>query len=99
MDDKVRVDSETEKNASSLDQVQTFPSFLYDQILMQYGLKSIAVKNILQLANGIKNSQTTGLGEYAVVFGRMLGITQPAFEKDQTAFVVKTFYFFKEVQT
>jgi hypothetical protein len=54
MQDKVYRDIENETGPFAQRQAQPFPTFMYDSMIMQYGLQQIAIKVIVQLTNGLK---------------------------------------------
>ncbi|CDW83979.1 UNKNOWN [Stylonychia lemnae] len=80
MEEKVKSDLENISSDIDHKKAQTFASFLYDSILMQYGLKTIAVKNVIQLCNGLKVQQSQA---YANYLGRIIGILPPSLDRDQ----------------
>lgn len=52
--DRVYQDLETATGPVSERQVVPFTTFLNDQIIMNYGLYSLAIKNMMQMVNGLK---------------------------------------------
>jgi hypothetical protein len=55
MEDKMRYDIENYHIDYDNRKEITFSMFIYDAMLMQYGLKTIAVKNIISLCNSLRN--------------------------------------------
>lgn len=53
MEEKVKVDLESESLSFMERDIQVFHVFIYDSLIMQYGLKTIANKNIVQMYNGL----------------------------------------------
>lgn len=53
MEEKVKVDLESEGLSFMERDIQVFHVFIYDSLIMQYGLKTIANKNIVQMYNGL----------------------------------------------
>lgn len=53
MQDKVYFDLENEGKSIQERQPVSFPTFMYDSMLMQYGLYKISVKMLMQLTNGL----------------------------------------------
>ena len=63
MQDKVYYDLELENSSISERTPVSFPTFMYDSLLMHYGLYQISIKVLMQLSNGIKlinNDQAFG---------------------------------------
>eukprot|EP00347_Sterkiella_histriomuscorum_P001583 403371470 len=96
VEDKVKTDIDNLAQDQDPKKQQTFAAFLYDSILMQYGLKTIAVKNVVQLCNGLKMNQQQ---KYAAYLGRLIGVISPQLEKDQNEVILKSLVFFKDLQT
>jgi hypothetical protein len=93
MEDKVKSDIENENLELDQRKLPTFSKFLYDNILMQYGLKTIAIKNIVQLCNGIKAINSP----YSNYMMRMIGLVGPQLRKDEINIILRCHSFFKEV--
>lgn len=56
MQDKVYADLEAFQSTSIIDRCPvSFPTFLYDTMIMQYGMMSISIKVLMQLVNGLKS--------------------------------------------
>lgn len=53
MQDKAYRDIENETGNLNRRMGASFPSFMYDSMLMTYGLQNISVKMIVQMANGL----------------------------------------------
>jgi hypothetical protein len=58
MQDKTYRDIENETGSIDRRIGPSFPSFMYDSMLMAYGLQNISVKMIVQMANGLMNATT-----------------------------------------
>lgn len=56
MQDKTYRDIENEGGAIERRIGASFPAFMYDSMLMTYGLQNISVKMIVQMANGLMNA-------------------------------------------
>ena len=56
MQDKTYRDIENEVGAMERRIGASFPAFMYDSMLMTYGLQNISVKMIVQMANGLMNA-------------------------------------------
>ncbi|CDW83377.1 UNKNOWN [Stylonychia lemnae] len=96
MESKVKADLDIEKLTFEERDYQIFSVYLYDSLLMQYGLKTIANKNIIQMNNGLKLFTGTPFGSLIM---RILGLQEPFMLKDQVSIVVRSHLFFKEVQS
>ena len=53
MQDKVWIDLENESGPVQNRQPVPFHSFLYDAMIMRFGLQSIAIKTLIQMSNGL----------------------------------------------
>lgn len=73
-----------------------FPTFMYDSMIMQYGLQQIAIKVLCQLTNGLKQEQEQN--QFAHMMYRLLGLALPPMRLDEIAIVVRAHTFFKLVQ-
>jgi len=86
MEEKVKMDVEMEQLDFDQRKYQQFSKFLYDSILMQYGLKTIAIRNIVQLCNGVHHlfpmKNTISNETYVKELGRIIGMRNPAYNKD-----------------
>ncbi|CAI2363885.1 unnamed protein product [Moneuplotes crassus] len=71
--------------------------FFYDQLLMNYGLKKLAIKNIQSLCQGLISVSKKNY-PYASIITRILGFEYP-FEKDEIDVVLRSRIIFNEAQT
>eukprot|EP00347_Sterkiella_histriomuscorum_P023774 403333433 len=96
MDSKVKADLDQDLLQSCEERdYQMFTTYMYDSLLMQYGLKTIANKNIIMINNGLKSFEQYPYGN---LISRILGISEPYFMRDSVSIIVRAHLFFKEVQ-
>ena len=68
---------------------------MFDSMIMSYGLKTIAVKMVVQLTNGLKVN--IDYNPYGKLISRMLGLTNPPLRTDEISIVIRAHTFFKLV--
>lgn len=82
MRDKVYFDIESSNKEQVADRAPvTFPTFMYDSMIMQYGLFSVSIKVLMQLANGLKtvNSSTP----FGYMLAQVCGLAKPRLRSDE----------------
>lgn len=96
MEDKVKYDLDIENQEFSVRKPLSFANFIYDQLMMQYGLKALAIKSIVHMNNGLKNCEDSPYGSY---LSRSVGLALPPLRRDEIAVIQRCHFFFKETQT
>ena len=96
MQEKVWADIEQESGDITSRLPVPFPSFMFDVMLMKYGLPSIAIKTLIQMTNGLSFEKKSN--PYAHALSNMLGLAEPAYQKDEIQIVLRSHMFFKMVQ-
>eukprot|EP00347_Sterkiella_histriomuscorum_P019518 403341327 len=103
MEEKYKYDQKLEKE-------EAFPKFSYDYLIMHYGLKTIALKNLgsislvkqIQTINnsqqGLRNLIKEKKNTFAALLIRILGFEDPL-KNDESHIMIKSRKFFNEVQT
>lgn len=94
MVDKVFIDLENERKKIEKRAALPFYTFLYDHMVMKYGLQSIAIKLIIQMSNGLNITKEP----FAHLITRMLGLALPQLKLDEVQIVLRSHLFFKMVQ-
>ena len=77
-------------------QAQPFHTFMYDVMIMKFGLQSIAIKSLIQMTNGL--SLESKKNPFAHTLANMLGMAVPPFRLDEIQIVLRCHMFFKMVQ-
>ncbi|CDW91434.1 UNKNOWN [Stylonychia lemnae] len=80
------------------DREETFPKFSFDYLIMHYGLKTIALKNLGSISLGLKNLIKDKKNTFASLLIRILGFDDPL-KNDEARMMIKSRKFFNEVQT
>ena len=96
MEDKAYRDLENDADLIDKRKEIPFPSFLFESMIMSYGLQSLAVKMCIQLTNGLKES--TNDYPYGNLLTRMLGMSNPPLRLDEVRIVIRAHTFYKLVQ-
>ena len=80
------------KNDQAGRQREAAPTFLSGQLIRQFGLRSIAIRNLRNLAAGVRKEASANprIG----LFGRIVGMIDPAGYHDGLCDVVSTFRLF-----
>ena len=81
MQEKVIQDLENEDGPISTRTAAPFHQFLYDSMIMRFGLQSIAIKTLIQMSNGLKEVQGRML--FAHLLNKMLGLGVPPLRLDE----------------
>ena len=81
MQDKVWVDLENEAGPVQNRRPIPFHTFIYDSMIMKFGLQSIAIKTLIQMSNGLNAAQNKCL--YAHLMNKMLGMGIPPLRLDE----------------
>jgi hypothetical protein len=97
MQDKVYYDLELENASLSERQPVSFPTFMYDSLLMQYGLYQISIKVLMQLSNGLQ--QINEDQQFGYLLRQMLGFSDKQLRVDEVQIIVRCHTFFKLVQS
>ena len=88
LEEKYKYDQKSEKEES-------FPKFAYDYLLMNYGLKTIALKNLGSIQIGLQNYLKDKRYQYSEMITRLLGFRAPL-KNDEARIMVKARKFFVE---
>ena len=72
-----------------------FHTFMYDCMIMRYGLQSIAIKTLIQLTNGLNFEKKS---PFAHTLSNMIGMAVPPFRLDEVQIVLRSHLFFKMAQ-
>jgi hypothetical protein len=89
MEEKYKYDSKGEKE-------DTFPKFTYDYLIMQYGLKTIAIKNLSAMFIGFKKILKNP-DPYPKFVAKLIGI-DGSLSQDETRVFVNSRKFFTKIQ-
>ena len=81
MQEKVIQDLENEDGPISTRTAAPFHQFLYDHMIMRFGLQSLAIKTLIQMSNGLKEVQGRML--FAHLLNKMLGLGVPPLRLDE----------------
>jgi hypothetical protein len=94
--DKAFYDIEAANSAQIADRAPvTFPTFMYDSLIMQYGLYNIAIKVLMQLVNALKLMDHNSPWGYSVA--QTLGLALPRLRNDEVQIMLYSHTFFKLV--
>ena len=96
MQEKVWVDIEQEGSDIVNRQAVPFHTFMYDMMIMKFGLQSIAIKTLIQLVNGLNFEMKAN--PYAHTMSNMIGMASPPYRLDEIQIVLRSHMFFKMVQ-
>lgn len=96
MQDKVYYDLENESGSIAERQPVSFPTFMYDSLLMQYGLYQISIKILMQLSNGIK--LVKDVQPFGFLLKQVLGLSEKSLRSDEVQTIIRCHTFFKLVQ-
>jgi hypothetical protein len=79
--DKVYADLEASHSGVVMERCPvSFPTFMYDSMIMQYGIMNIAIKVLMQLVNGLKTIDPQERWGYFVA--QSMGLLQPPMTTD-----------------
>lgn len=93
--DRVYMDLETATGPVSERVIVPFANFLYDQVLMNFGLVSLAIRTLMQMVNGLKTfSSKTPFGYHQA---QICGLAQPVLRYDEIEIALRCHVFFKMV--
>ena len=81
MCDKVWNDLDQEKGPLDQRVPGAFHTFMFDAMIMSYGLQTIAIKVLMQMSNGINAVKANA--RWAFLLNRMLGLGPPLMRKDE----------------
>jgi hypothetical protein len=95
MQDKTYRDIDNDAGPLEKRKPSQFPTFMFDTMIMSYGLKTIAVKVLVQLTNGIKEGIDNN--PFGKLISRMLGLANPPLRADEISIVIRAHTFFKLV--
>ena len=95
MQEKVWVDLDREVGPIENRKNGPFHQFIYDSIIMQKGLQSIAVKTLFQMTNGLHVYRKQ---PYAAIINKMLGMSEDPYRLDAIQIVLRCHMLFKLVQ-
>ena len=101
MSEKVKIDITCTKDLDVLKRKPlTFPQFVYDRSLEQYGLYTKSAKVIVQMCQGLATteSQIDQKINYSNILMRMVGMTVPPYRNDEASVVIKSHQFFIDCQ-
>ena len=93
MTDMVFSDIEQQNLPISDRDFTSFPQFLYDNAIMQYGFQSIAIKVLMQLVNGLK--KMTVDVPYGNRLAQTLGLSGTKLREDEINVILYSHTFFK----
>ena len=81
MQEKVWLDLENEADELEKRSAVPFHSFMYDVMIMRFGLQSIAIKTLIQLTNGLDMEKKTK--PFAHTLSNMIGMAVPPYRLDE----------------
>lgn len=96
MQEKVWIDLESESGPLEHRSAVPFHTFMYDFMIMRFGLQSIAIKTLIQMTNGLTIEQK--INPWAHTLSNMIGMASPPYRLDEIQIVLRTHLFFKMVQ-
>lgn len=96
MREKVVKDLENEDGPIQSRHAAPFHQFMYDSMIMRFGLQSIAIKTLIQMSNGLNSTKRKM--QFAHLLNKMLGLGIPPLRLDEIQIVLRTHIFFKIVQ-
>lgn len=96
MRDMVWIDIEREVGPVGQRKNRPFHKFIYDAIIMQKGLQTIAVKTLYQMTNGLAVYK---LEPFAQILNKTLGLSSDPFRLDSIQVVLRSHLFFKMIQS
>lgn len=104
LEDKLQQDMECEKNAKEF---KHLPNYVLDQLSMKFGLKTIAIKNLISLKEGLatvtktyKKENTTKV-PYSQMLTSIMGLdsnTELTYDQDQVTLIIKARPMWHEAQ-
>lgn len=96
MQEKVWVDLESEGSTLENRSAVPFHTFMYDVMIMKFGLQSIAIKTLIQMTNGLNFEQKSN--PFAHTMSNMLGMAVPPYRLDEIQIVLRSHLLFKMAQ-
>ena len=96
MQEKVWIDLESEAGPLESRAAIPFHTFMYDVMIMKFGLQSIAIKTLIQLTNGLTFEMKTC--PFAHTLSNMIGMAVPPYRLDEIQIVLRSHLFFIMVQ-
>ena len=96
MQEKVWIDIETESGGIENRSAVPFHTFMYDVMIMKFGLQSIAIKTLIQMTNGLNYEMKSN--PFAHTLSNMIGMAVPPYRLDEIQIVLRSHMFFKMVQ-
>ena len=81
MQEKVWIDLETESSDVLNRQAVPFHTFMYDVMIMRFGLQSIAIKTLIQLTNGLNLEMKSN--PFAHTLSNLIGMAAPPYRLDE----------------
>lgn len=91
MSEKVFEDLESEKGPVESRSPQPFHTFMFNTVLMQYGMPQITIKVLMQLSNGLKIANKE---RYSCLLNRCLGLVIPPLRIDEVQIIIRSHAFF-----
>ena len=96
MQEKVWIDIEQEADSIENRSAVPFHTFMYDVMIMKFGLQSIAIKTLIQMTNGLNYEMKQN--PFAHSLSNMIGMAAPPYRLDEIQIVLRSHMFFKMVQ-
>ena len=81
MQEKVWIDIEQEAGEIESRSALPFHQFMYDVMIMRYGLQSIAIKTLILMTNGLNIEMKTQ--PFAHALSNMIGMAVPPYRLDE----------------
>ena len=94
--DKVYFDLEIQSGPVQERKPVSFATFMFDSMLMQYGLYNIAIKILMQMVNGLK--VMTSNTPFGYLIAQVCGLALPKLRQDEVQITLRCHTFFKIVQ-
>ena len=95
MQEKVWIDLESESGSLENRSAVPFHTFMYDVMIMKFGLQSIAIKTLIQMTNGL--NMEMGKSPFAHTLSNMIGMAVPPYRLDEIQIVLRSHLFFQMV--
>jgi len=104
LDDKLTMDLESEKSNKS---TKHMPNYVLDQLSMKFGLKTIAVKNLISLREGLSAvtksyiKDNPGGTPYSLILATVMGLESDSnlsFSQEQVGLIIKSKPMWNEAQ-
>ena len=97
LEEKFRFDVETEANKGV---PKPIDAFAHDFMIMNYGLKTIALKNLISVRLGLhQNHERNGrVDSYSLLLLRTIGLVEKPYDEQEVGLIVKARHLFTEAQ-